>query len=135
MYRRLIITLLAFALVGCATAGSGEGRERRDATRLTLEELRTAPRTNALEVVQTLRPQWLRVRGPTSFEATRESVIMVYVDGTRVGGPDVLRTIPVPNIESMQYLNPNEASARYGFDHLNGAILVTTRVGREPRGT
>ncbi len=130
---RLLVLMLTLALVGCASSRTGEPRERRDANRITFEELRTGPRTNALDVVQTLRPRWLQVRGPTSFEASRESPVMIYVDGVRVGGPAQLRLVPVPNIESLEYLNPTEASSRFGLDHTNGAILVVTRVGTSPR--
>lgn len=132
---RLLALLLTFALIGCASSRTGEPRERRDPNRITFEELRTAPRTNALDLVQTLRPRWLQVRGPTTFEPSRENPVMVYVDGVRVGGPAQLRGIPVPSIEFLQYLNPQEASSRFGLDHMNGAILITTRVGTSPRGS
>lgn len=133
IYTRMMVVLLACALAGCASSGSGEVQQRRDPNVITLEEMRTAPRTNALDLVQTRRPQWLRVRGPTTFSASRESPVQVYVDNVHIGGPEQLRGVPVPSIESLQYLNPQEASSRFGFDHLNGAILITTRVGTSPR--
>jgi hypothetical protein len=120
---RLVTLLLAVALVGCASAPSGEPRS--DPNRITLEELRTAPRSNALDVVQTLRPRWLQIRGPTTFG--REPPIVVYVDGVRIGGPSQMSGIPVPTIQSMQFLDSREASSRFGLDHGNGAILITTR--------
>ena len=132
---RLLALMLTFLLVGCASSRTGQNRESRDPNRITFEELRTAPRTNAFDLVQTLRPRWLQVRGPTSFEASRESPVMIYVDGVRVGGPAQLRGIPVPGIEFLQYLNPTEASSRFGLDHTNGAILIVTRVGTTPRGS
>ncbi len=132
---RLVTLMLTLALVGCASSGTGAPREGHNPNRITSEEIRTGPRSNALDLVRTLRPRWLQVRGPTTFEAGRENPIMVYVDGVRVGGPDQLRFIPVPTIESLQFLNPTEASARFGLDHVNGAILITTRVGTTPRGS
>ncbi len=129
----LFTLMLAFALVGCASSRTGEPRQRHDPNRITVEEIRTGPRSNALDLVQTLRPRWLQVRGPTTFEASRENPVMVYVDGVRIGGPAQLRFVPVPTIESLEYLDPTRASARFGLDHVNGAILITTRVGTDPR--
>ncbi len=130
---RWFTLMLVLTLVGCASSTARGAREARDPYRITFEELRTGPRSNALDVVQTLRPRWLQVRGPTSFEASRENPVMVYVDGVRVGGPAQLRLVPVSTIESLQYLTPTEASSRLGLDHMNGAILIVTRVGTSPR--
>ncbi len=129
----LLSLMLAALLVGCASSTAGIPRDGRDRNRITFEEIRTGPRSNALDLVQTLRPRWLQVRGPTSFDTSRENPVMVYVDGVRVGGPAQLRLVPVLTIESLLFLTPTEASSRYGLDHTNGAILITTRVGTSPR--
>jgi hypothetical protein len=78
--------------------------------------------SSAYTLVQRLRPQWLRKRGPSSVE--NQGDILVYVDGNRQGPPSTLRNLDVVDIESMEFLSDNEATMRYGSGHDNGVILV-----------
>lgn len=84
---------------------------------------------NAYEAVQRLRAAWLRTRdigGPVRGPAP----IVVYIDGIRGSGLDDLRNIPVSMVVEMQKLSANDATTRYGTDHMSGAILVITARGR-----
>jgi hypothetical protein len=95
--------------------------------------------SNALEIVQSLRPQWLRSRGQTTlrtgtvsvrgeeFEAMVSVPLVVYVDGNRVGGSDALRGISSSQLREIRYLDPREAVQRWGTDHGNGAVMVMLR--------
>lgn len=79
---------------------------------------------SAYDLVRTLRPEWLRVRGKATLGYPR-----VYVDGLRRSGRpvDVLGAISVRLVQRVQYLSTQEASARFGTGHEHGAILVETR--------
>jgi len=66
------------------------------------------------------RPHWL-----ISWPET--SPVRVHRDGIPVGGPDALRSVPLGSVQRIEWLNGNEASARFGESHAGGAILVTTR--------
>ena len=122
---------LTFALVlllaGCAAGPTGQPVSAADRNLLTAETMIAAGHTDALRAVQSLRPQWLRIRGPTSFSQP-EVPIKVYLDDSLMGGPEQLQRITVSSISSIRFLDGNDAQQRWGFDHSNGAILVESRV-------
>lgn len=122
---RTLLTLFALtAVLGCASSG---GAARSDQNRITLEEVEASDQANAYDIVRTLRPGWLQYRGPSSINA--QIPIQVYVDGTRLGGPSTLQTVPKLAIEEIRYYSPTAAQARWGLNHTNGAIAVVTRRG------
>ncbi len=43
------------------------------------------------------------------------------------GTADELKGIPTPNVLSIRFLSPPEATTRFGPNHVNGAIMVTLR--------
>jgi hypothetical protein len=87
--------------------------------------------SDVLSLVQSLRPRWLRVRGASSI-AGRETV-QVYLDGSRLGGPESLRQLSTHSIGSLRYLDGLEATQRWGLDHGAGAIVVSTQGRTEQR--
>src|SRR5690606_12389665 len=95
---------------------------------ITQEEIRSSGRSNAYEVVQTLRPEWLRIRGPTTLRPEGDP-ILVYLETQRLGTLEQLRNISAASIESIRFLDRREASLQFGPGHVNGAIVVTTRTG------
>jgi hypothetical protein len=100
-------------------------RHSRDRNLISGEEVETSTTSNALQLVQALHPQWLRGHGQDSFQ--RPTSVVVYQDGMRMGGADVLRNISRQSVAEIRYLNGIEAGQRWGMDHGSGAILVTTR--------
>jgi len=125
----LAVSLSLLVLVGCASSpdpGSG-GAPRRESNRITSEEIRQVQAQSTYDLIRSLRPAWLERRGQHSLTNPAAGQVVVYVDGTRTGGPDFLRQIPAINVESAQYLSGTEAGSRFGLDHSGGAILVTTR--------
>ena len=120
--------VLTSSLLGCASTQAAESSQRRhQANRITPEEIQQVQHRNVLDLVQVLRPHWIRSRGPASFTDPTADQVVVYVDGTRAGGAEFLRQIRVSNVALIEYLNASSASTRYGVDHGGGAILVTTR--------
>jgi hypothetical protein len=95
-------------------------------------ELQRAVALDALEAVQTLRPEWLNQAGAQG-DAAREgggeasaadSVVAVYVVNTRVGGVEALAEISIPEIEELRFYDPDDAQRRWGATHPRGAIEV-----------
>lgn len=122
----MLLLSLAMATAACASSGNGSAsRSTRDT--LTAEDIQSSGGNDAFTVVQTLRPHWLAHRG-TSTINMRESV-KVYLDGNLMGGPEQLRLINIHSISAIRHMDGLEATQRYGLDHGNGAIIVTTRVG------
>jgi hypothetical protein len=125
---------LGFALVA-SFPGMSFGQERvkpnYDRDLITREEIRerVPGAKTAWDVVQQLRPHFLRERAPISMaEGTQRSPVQVYVNGVQsVSVPAVsLRDIRADDVIEIKYLNPSDATTRYGTGHLNGAVLVAT---------
>jgi hypothetical protein len=49
---------------------------------------------------------------------------VVYLNGTRYGSVETLRSIHSTSIREIRFLNSSDATTRYGIGHLGGAILV-----------
>lgn len=126
--RILTASLLLLASTACATT-PGQERPRRSQDILTLEEIQEtgAQHFNAYDLIRNRRPAWLRTRGTNSLMAP--DPIMVYIDGTRLGGPETLQGIPAMDIEEIRFYDAAEAQARFGLGNTNGAIAVETRTG------
>lgn len=125
----LVRNALRIAAVLCLAACASTAGERNSATSnrmvLTTEELQAEVGRNLEDVIRQRRPQWLTRRGSTTLQ--EEGEILVYQDGTRMGGPAFLRTIQAESVESVQFLTAGEATTRFGTGHVHGAIVVTTR--------
>ncbi len=118
----LLVAVLALCACAAGTSSSGSSLNSDLITRAEIEE---AGPGNAYDLIQKLRPIWLRWRGSTSF--TQETDVKVYLDGTGMGEREALRTIDTFNIESIQHLDARRATNRMGSGHVNGAILLITR--------
>lgn len=106
-----------------------EKRIRRDPAIISQEEIaaETANSRDLLELVQRLRPFWIKPgRGPSSINLSTSQPV-VYVNNTRMGSPAVLRQYSPTSIREIRHLRGTDASMRFGMDHENGAILVTLR--------
>jgi hypothetical protein len=142
--RNLLIGAAFASAAGCASSGTaGQAAEpqtsvvsapqpmpkpRRDPNVITEAELVSRSALTARQVIEQLRPQFLRVRGTTTLgNAQTSDVIWVYFDGTRMGTLEVLNNIGAHEIREIRYLNPSEATNRYGTGHVQGAILVTRK--------
>jgi len=122
--RGLVACALVLVAAACGGAGAGPRPVRPSRAHLTPEDFLEASFTDAYSVVETLRPAWLR-EYPTSILGEPERA-QVYIDGMRLGGPELLRGIATNSIGHIEFLNGLEASQRFGLDHGAGAILVST---------
>lgn len=122
--RAILFAALPVIVVACSS-GPRQRSTARQQRVITMEEINAVRYSTAFEVVEALRPQWLRTRGTTSFRA-RESV-KVYLDDSLLGEPPQLRQIMARSISSIRFLDGNEATTRWGLDHGHGAIVVLTR--------
>jgi len=118
----LVLLLLATACGGSRAAPSDA--PRRDRNEITREELTARPFSNAFEAVEVLHSNWLQTRGADSFNSP--SQIWVYLDGTRLGGIETLRTLAPSAISSIRRIDAIEATSRWGINHGQGVILVST---------
>lgn len=123
--KRAVLPLLLIGVLSAACATTGARADRSGRNVLTRADLEATMQVTAFEAVRQARPNWLRVRGPNSFSSVNP--IVVYVDGMRSGGLNALETIPTLAVDRIRFYSAMEAQARFGLNHTNGAIEVTTR--------
>lgn len=114
------------AVVACASTGAPTGGGSMNL--LTYEEMVDAPASNVYEIVDRLRPRWLQVRGPVSLDG--QSRILVYLNQSYLGGPEVLREFDVDQVQQIRYLDgPRASGSLSGFPTdapVAGAIIMET---------
>lgn len=93
-------------------------------------EIAATPVSNAYELIERLRPNWLRSPGMASIGGGAHSqIVVVYLDGQRLGDLESLRTLSASEIQSMQWLDAARAETvlhEVGSDPIRGAILIKT---------
>lgn len=122
---RWLATLLVTLLVSACASSGGTGT-RTDRNLLTREQIQETNKQNAYEVVETLRSNWLRARGPTSL-TSRDAQVQVYIDDNRLGEVETLRTINASVVQYIRWFDGITATGRWGLDHGAGVVYVSTR--------
>lgn len=91
---------------------------------ITHDQMVEANYASVYDAVAALRSMWLQPRGPDSFIAP--SIVWVYIDGSRVGDVDVLRTIQPRLVNTVRFYDGPSATSRWGVDNAAGVIHVST---------
>ncbi|HEY4129553.1 MAG TPA: hypothetical protein VGM50_03000 [Gemmatimonadaceae bacterium] len=99
---------------------------QRSPNLLTAAEIESSGTSTALQAVQRLRPNFLVVHGGMSRK-TGDPGIVVYMNGTRLGDTSTLSSVTASEVKTIEYLNPNDATQRFGGGHTHGAIIVTRK--------
>jgi len=132
--RRVALLALSVASLGCwrsvvTDTDPSPVPENRDRSVLTTDELRTNHDQYLYDLVQRLRPEWLRTRGATAIGASPDGdQVQVYVGQVRLGGPAVLERLETSAATSLKYFTPAQAQQRFGPGHPNGAIQVLSEL-------
>jgi hypothetical protein len=127
------IVASAFLLAACSTPRGAGGPEpsrdpsdvSRDRTVLTQTQFGAHQFNTAFDAIEALRSNWLKTRGPDSFQAP--SQVRVYLDNVSLGDTATLRQIAINTIVYIRYYDGISATARWGLDHGAGVIFVSTR--------
>lgn len=124
--RRAFLSAAALVLAGCIRGPQAGRRPSGRSDLLTREDIEMVSQNNVYDLVLSLRSNWLRTRGADTIMGTPSEVI-VYLDGVRYGGVELLRAMNTSTVEQIQHFNGIDASGRWGLDHGAGVIHVTTR--------
>lgn len=116
--RRLPALVIALLLAACAS-GSGTP-SGGSSTLLTAEDLDPVQNLSAYDAIQRLRPQWLQVRA-------NNPPPQVIMNGSPMGGPEMLRSVQVSDLTSIRFRNGRDATTRYGTGYGGGAIELSAR--------
>jgi hypothetical protein len=135
---------LAVSFAACASSGTTAGPQRAP-DMIIANELEGSGATNALQAIERLRPNWMRERGTGSIAGSctggagtpctmagivRSQMIVVYLDGQRLGDVTSLRTLSVTGIRTMQWLDAARASTvlpGLAGEAVAGAIVIKTK--------
>jgi hypothetical protein len=116
---------LVLCFEGCAASAAGGVGSSRDL--ITREQIAEIQAITAYDAIRTLHPQWLRARGQmTSATSGTALTPTVMLDGTRMGGLDVLALYQVGDIFEIRYLDQGKAGIRYGMGFPRGVIEITS---------
>ena len=122
--------LAMIVLTACASSGSGSSAAKQNANVISADEIAESSASNAYEVIQRLRPNFLRTRGAvhgTPGAASAMVDLVVYLNENRLGGTDQLRQIATGDIREIRYFNSSEATTKWGTGHSAGAIQIVSR--------
>jgi hypothetical protein len=140
--RATLTLLFAAALTACTGAAGPGGSPRPDSNVITREQIEASNAQNMYDVIQSVRPTWLRTRGTQSFRenataggsgtgagATVEvtpgtGTIVVYLDNSRLGDLTALRQVSPQSVGSAQWYTPAAATTKWGGGHTHGAIQL-----------
>ena len=131
--RSTFITVMAFGALlvisGCASSGTTRAQSEPD--RITSAEIENSMASNTYELINRVRPNWLRRTAPGSLGGgVRSQVVLVYIDGTKYGDLTTLRSLSVSGLKSIQWLDAVRAGTllpNIGSEPIAGAIVITTR--------
>ncbi len=114
---------LVLCLEGCASSAGGSTSTSRDT--ITREQIAETQAITAYDAIRTLHPRWLRARGQTASAVNPTArTPTVYLDGTRMGGLDVLAVYQARDIFEIRYLDEGKAGIRYGMGFPRGIIEI-----------
>jgi hypothetical protein len=90
---------------------------------------RAADASNALQVVQKLRPQMLASRGRFSPTDSSQAGMLprVVVDGVAYGAIESLANVNAVSVAEIRYISATDATTRFGTGYVGGAIIVMTK--------
>lgn len=141
MTRSLAVSLALCAAAACASSGSSGSQTTSPVTRdttaaastrgsrslLTETDMMKSSARDALQMIQTLRPDWLRSRGAAASISGGVAEVVVYLNGQRFGGPEALSQFQPSALKEARFISASEATNRFGTGHNSGAILLRTR--------
>jgi hypothetical protein len=110
-----VLCLLVSACAAGSSGGSGGGGDT-----ITAEELATVANLSLYDSVQRLRPRWLQPRAG-------QPLPRVMMNGSQMGGVEVLRGMQATDVQSVRFLDSQDATTRYGTGYTGGAIELVSR--------
>jgi hypothetical protein len=141
--QRILAAVIVAAFVSggataCASSGAGSASTSSSAPKassrdkVAREEIVATPAATAYDLVYHLRPDWLRARGAQSMVGGSEgsSAPLVYLDGVKMGGLEVLKSIASRDITSMEWIPGAKAElvlSDVGSRAIIGVIALKTR--------
>ncbi len=121
IFRPAVFLLLA----ACAARTPARTRTPPDRSVITQQEILEHKFESVYDAILALRPTWLQVRGTNSLMSA-STAVQVYLDNNHLGGIESLSMISLSSVVYIRHYDGVAATARWGLDHGQGAIYVST---------
>ena len=128
--RRFAAIAMIAMVSACASSGGAVPIQNQNV--ISTDEITQSAASNAYDLIQRLRPNYLRTRGavhgtPDKANKLEPVDVVVYLNENRLGTTEQLRQISTMDIREIRYFNSSEATTKWGTGHSAGAIQVVTR--------
>ena len=127
MTGRPFFVLTLAAALACASSGTAGTTVRREPNLITEQEIAASNESNVFDVVNRLRPMFLKTRGRSTINAGGSEYASVFLDGQYFGELGSLRNIVASQIHEIRYLNGPDAVSKYGMRYGSGAVDVRSK--------
>ena len=126
--RRSLSILVIGAAMACAPAASTTSTGvKRQANVITQAEVQASFESNAYDVVNKLRPMFLKTRGRSTVQGTNPEYASVFLDDQFYGDLNSLKTIAATQIQEIRYYPGTEVAMKFGMQYGAGVTAVKTR--------
>lgn len=123
---RWMAAVLMIIVTAACGPPPGEGPlPRGNARVISAQEIEQTPANNVYDLVQRLRPGWLQQRAARG----QYDYPTVYMGSQALGGVERLREMNTANVAEVRYLDPIDATSRFGLDVPFGVIQVVADIG------
>jgi hypothetical protein len=130
-FRGVIVAVAAMGAAACASGGATAGSAQTNRSVITAAEIPTTGTESAYELIQRLRPEYLRTKptqtyvGATSNDAPPPAL---FFNGQRIGALEDLHGIPAPSLSMIRYYSIEEGKRKFGMQYGGGVIEIKYRL-------
>lgn len=123
---RLLLGLALAIGSACASAAApgSPAPVRGDSKTVTADDLADAIQLNLYDYLLAERPRWLRGSVPTGPGALP---VLVFMDDTRLGGVQTLKTLSVNTVRMVRYFEPSAAQQKFSGRDVGAVIQVVIK--------
>jgi hypothetical protein len=121
------VLVLSTAAACASSAPQTSGGTKPGPNLITADEIAKVNVQTAFDAVQKLRPAMLRRPNVASANGQSKGELVVYVDNSRYGPVENLRSIPANTIAAVRYYSASESQMKWGSNHPGGVIEVLTK--------
>ena len=128
MRKLILASLVYFSIAACSASTTGMRSTASGHDFITSEEIQSVmvPGWSTWDLISRLRPHFLTSRSAQSLREPDPVFAVVYLDEIYHGELESLKTLKIQKIMSIQYLNPYDATTRFGTNMAGGAIMIRT---------
>jgi len=132
MLQRILVRSVAsivLAVTAACAAAAPPGTTSTNRAVITDAEIPTTGTESAYDMIQRLRPEYLRVKPTQSYTAgnTAAPPPSVFLNGQRIGELADLRQIPAPSLSGVRYYSIEEGKRKFGMQYGGGVIEISYR--------